>query len=88
MKPSGVVGVVVPALQCRPQEALPGQRMTLILVMRGAQDFCQMLMAATQGPEGRLELVHAPYADYSLADTFSAQHSAVQYAALISVLNR
>lgn len=47
-----------------------------------------MLTALTESPEGCLVRVDAPFAEYNLPEKFSAQHSAVQYAALISALNR
>lgn len=47
-----------------------------------------MLVVATEGPEGNLEQVNTPLSDYSLPEKFSVQHSAIQYANLISALNR
>lgn len=50
------------------------------------QEMVDVLQMAAAGLRGALRHVEAPYADWSLGETYSMQHLAVQYNALTAAL--
>ena len=60
----------------------------IFIFTRWVQEFCRLLIVAAGCTEGQLEVVEARFADYSLPEKFSTQHSAIQYAALFLALSR
>ena len=50
------------------------------------QEMVQILQMAAAGVKGRLQHVDAPFSEWSLGNTYSMQHLAVQYNALTIAL--
>ena len=52
------------------------------------QEFCQLLQSMANSPDGSLEVVPAPFSGFKLPKQYGLQHTALQYAALLTVLVR